>query len=200
MTAATIFLGSRAKQVWVPSRAWDPGQITGVKAVCSVSNCLAEPPPGSIERWDFNRASCYETEDAALATIPAGERDHYAVFAYRLVPYVRNEPGRSVSVNPETLFDERLPALPGKHDIGTYVSLGYDVVSISETTLGLECSPLSCNAMAQEIVVNHYCLLDDLETALVVAQRFDQEQPEPGDYVVVEVLVRAVDHNWPRRM
>lgn len=54
--------------------------------------------------------------------------------------------------------------------------------------LGFGCSPLSCNGMAEEISVNEFCLIDDLETALAAARRFGVEQPEPGPYVIVEVL------------
>ncbi len=61
------------------------------------------------------------------------------------------------------------------------------------SSAGFECSPLSCNGMAGEIPVNRYCLLDNVEQALRVAARFDEEQPEPGDYFVVEVSARGAD-------
>ena len=35
---------------------------------------------------------------------------------------------------------------------------------------------------------NGYCLFDSLEAAIAGAMRFSIEQPEPGDYYVVEVL------------
>jgi hypothetical protein len=42
--------------------------------------------------------------------------------------------------------------------------------------------------MAENILVNDFCLLDDLESALSTAQRFEIERPEPGPYIVIEVL------------
>jgi len=42
--------------------------------------------------------------------------------------------------------------------------------------------------MAESIPVNEFCLIDDMETALATARRFGVEQPEPGPYVIVEVL------------
>ena len=68
--------------------------------------------------------------------------------------------------------------------------LGYDVVERDAATgmLGFGCSPLSCNGMAESIPVNEFCLIDDLETALAAARRFGMEQPEPGPFVIVEVL------------
>ncbi len=57
-----------------------------------------------------------------------------------------------------------------------------------ETVLGFECSPLSCNEMAAEISANEFCLFRGLNAAIAGAQRFAAEQPEPGDYYVIEVL------------
>lgn len=71
-------------------------------------------------------------------------------------------------------------------------SLGFDSVSRSmESILGFECSPLSCNSMADEIATNAFCLFPTLEDALAGADRFSREQPEPGDYYVVEVMARS---------
>jgi hypothetical protein len=66
---------------------------------------------------------------------------------------------------------------------------GFDVVSVGATRT-FECSPLSCNQLAGEVPVNRHCLVDGLERALQVARRFEAEQPEPGTFVVVDVLVR----------
>ena len=181
------------KEPWVPDAAWFPPARSGVEVVCSVSDCLTERPAGWVDRWDFNRAHCYDSEAAALATIPPGEEERYACFAYWLVPCVLGDDGKPERVDPDDVFAaglRSLPAQPGT-DRG-YERLGYDVVSVGSSE-GFECSPLSCNGMAGEITVNRYCLLDDVEHALRVARRFDEEQPEPGDYFVVEVGVRTAD-------
>jgi hypothetical protein len=71
----------------------------------------------------------------------------------------------------------------------TFESLGYDSVNRSMArVLGFECSPLSCNRMATEMATNEYCLFASLDTALAGAARFSIEQPEPGDYYMLEVL------------
>jgi hypothetical protein len=44
--------------------------------------------------------------------------------------------------------------------------------------------------MAAEIGTNEYCLFPELDDAIAGAERFAIEQPEPGDYYVVEVLER----------
>lgn len=57
-----------------------------------------------------------------------------------------------------------------------------------ESILGFECSPLSCNSMAADYHANEFCLFPSLEAAIIGAERFSIEQPEPGDYYIVEVL------------
>ncbi len=191
-----IFLGFCVKAPWVPNAAWFPHGETGVAAVCSVSDCLAERPPGWIDRWDFTRAGCYDNEATALGTVPPGVETRYVCFAYHLVPPALEFGGGRAPRAADELFDGRLPPLPV--DAGPpagYARLGYDAVSVGATA-GFECSPLSCNGMVTEIPVNRWCLLDDLEHALDVAKRFDGEQPEPGDYVVIEVSARATDMAW----
>jgi hypothetical protein len=42
--------------------------------------------------------------------------------------------------------------------------------------------------MASEMPVNEHCLFPTLDAAIAGAVRFAAEQPEPGDYYVVEVL------------
>jgi len=71
----------------------------------------------------------------------------------------------------------------------TFRSLGFDSASKSAySALSLECSPLSCNEMGAELPVNEHCLFPTLDAAIAGAERFAVEQPEPGDYYVVEVL------------
>jgi hypothetical protein len=42
--------------------------------------------------------------------------------------------------------------------------------------------------MATEMDTNEYCLFHSLDAAVAGATRFSIEQPEPGDYYVIEVL------------
>ena len=87
-------------------------------------------------------------------------------------------------------FPRDLPALPQEPELLPYHRIGYDIVERNAAMgiLGFGCSPLSCNSMAESIPVNEFCLLDDLELALAAARRFGTEKPEPGPYVIIEVL------------
>ena len=170
----SVFLGFCAKRRMTAPFA---GQV---RQIASVSECLAKRPDDWIKRWDFNRATCWNTEAAAWACVPAESKPDFTLFAYRIVP-----------LHPlDDLFPKDLPALPQEPDLLPYDRIGYDIVERNAAIgmLGFGCSPLSCNSMAESIPVNDFCLLDDLESALSTARRFDTEKPEPGPYVVIEVL------------
>jgi hypothetical protein len=68
--------------------------------------------------------------------------------------------------------------------------LGYDTVvnKSMESVLGFGCSPLSCNALGDELPANNYCLLATESEATAAALEFSIDEPEPGDYYVIEVL------------
>jgi len=170
----SVFLGFCAKRRLTASFA---GQL---RQIASVSECLAKRPDDWVKRWDFNRATCWNTETAAWACVPDDSKSHFRLFAYRIVPL------RAL----DDLFPKDLPALPQEPVFLPYDRIGYDVVERNAAMgiLGFGCSPLSCNSMAEIIPVNEFCLLDDLESALSAAHRFDAEKPQPGPYVVIEVL------------
>jgi hypothetical protein len=113
--------------------------------------------------------------------VPEGERARHRLFAYRvgLTRFLKGEP--EVVVPSETVRPSPIPA--------SFVSLGFDAVSKSmDGVLGFECSPLSCNAMANELPVNAHCLFPSEKAATSGAEAFSRSEPEPGAYYVVEVL------------
>ena len=158
------------------------------KGVASVSECLSKRPDQWVERWDFNRATCWNTEAEAWASVPDESKPEFKVVAYRILPVLFDTSGVEKAITIDQLFPADMPELPSATP--PYPQLGYDVVErdVSTGMLGFGCSPLSCNGMAESITVNEFCLIDDMETALATARRFGVEQPEPGPYVIVEVL------------
>lgn len=71
--------------------------------------------------------------------------------------------------------------------------LGYDVVTYSMQNAP-ECSPLSCNGVAQDVRVNQHCLLDTLRFAMHHLEHGTFNDAEPGPYRIVAVSVVS----WPR--
>ena len=152
-----------------------------VREICSVSNCISQPPEDWLNPWLHNELGWFNSIDDALRVIPKDALGQYRLFAYRLSPRLHRQGARATITVPADVHPEPVPA--------DFISRGFDAVSRSmETVLGLECSPLSCNNLAAERDVNEFCLFPSLDAALAGADAFSLEQPEPGDYYVVQVL------------
>ena len=158
--------------------------------IASVSDCLSKRPDDWVKRCDFNRASLWNTEDQAWVCVPDDSKPEFKLFAYRILSLLFDTSGIEQPVRIDQLFRTDMPDLPRESTPIPFKRIGYDIVERDAVMGMLEfgCSPLSCNGMAEEIPVNDFCLIDDIETALAAARRFGIEQPEPGPYVIVEVL------------
>lgn len=173
MQIAPILIGYFPKK-----RLRTPEWLSGTAAdeVCSVSECLAPGPPDWIEHWIHNDWGYFNSAADARSVIPDGDSE-YQLLGLALLP-LKFENGDSSAMEMGAPPVEPLP--------DSFTPLGFDVVSKS-ASFSFECSPLSCNLMAQQIPVNRYCLLDELEQAMQAATRFSIEQPEPGAYYVIQV-------------
>ncbi len=153
----------------------------GVREICSVSECISPGADDWIASWRHNSLGWFNTIVDAEKVVPAPQRHEYRLFAYRLHPELFRGRDRVALEPPSDVRAEPLPA--------GFATIGYDCASRSDaSTLSFECSPLSCNGMASEMPVNVHCLFPTLALAIAGAERFAVEQPEPGDYYVVEVL------------
>jgi len=106
---APVFLGYRPKVRHPPDGLLE---WLGTAGVVPVSDCLCgHPDPEWIQRWDFNRAGCYATVDAAWASVPEDRRADSEVLALWLLP-ARFVDGALRDVRIEDLFGDDLPPLP----------------------------------------------------------------------------------------
>ncbi len=69
---------------------------------------------------------------------------------------------------------------------------GYDVVTFYAGNVS-ECSPLSCNGLAESIPTNQHCLLESFETAESQLNAGSFNHSEPGPYRIVAVYTVV----WP---
>jgi hypothetical protein len=168
-------IGYFPKQTGVPEGWLIPS--SNVAEVCSVSNCVNPAPEGWVEHWRHNDLGFYNTPGDAWSIVPVGA-SNFRLFAYRLLP-IRYRQGRAEP------FEIVVPVIKPLAD--GFVSLGFDVANKTLTPF-FECSPLSCNGMADEVAVNRFCLLATLDEAISFARRCALEEPEPGPFYVVEVL------------
>ena len=153
----------------------------GVREICSVSECISPGADNWIASWRHNSLGWFNSPSDALKAVAESERGGYRLFAYRIHPEVFRGARRDPLALPDDVRPEPLPA--------GFATIGFDSASRSAAaTLSFECSPLSCNGLASEMLVNEHCLFPTLDAAIAGAQRFAVEQPEPGDYYVVEVL------------
>jgi hypothetical protein len=151
---------------------WPPSVVE----ICSVSECLNPPPQGWIERWLHNDFGFFNSRNVAR-TIFGEPPQGYSLFGYRLLPVCFDEERRETFTIPQLVVEPLSDR---------FVSLGFDVTSKSDSHF--ECSPLSCNGFANKMPVNRLCLLDTRPEAESFAERCAREEPEPGQYFVVEVL------------
>ena len=152
-----------------------------VQEICSASNCISVAPEGWIEHWRHNEFGWFNRVSDALAVLQQDQKAQFRLFAYRIYPQRFRAGDRAELVLPDDVRPDPITA--------AFESLGFDSVNRSlESVVGFECSPLSCNSLACEMETNEHCLFDSLDAAVAGAIRFSVEQPEPGDYYVIEVL------------
>src|SRR4051794_14936904 len=72
-----VFLGFCARQLCCARDLAFLLPQVAFEEVCSTSDCFSKRPPDWIEDWDFNRASCWDTEDAAWARVPEADRGSF---------------------------------------------------------------------------------------------------------------------------
>jgi hypothetical protein len=151
--------------------------VAGVEEVCSVSTCVSNAPDAWIDQWRHNEMWVYDTPELAWSVVPEALRQEFDLYAYEMFPVVFDN-GRQQAFQIPLIHVLPLPSL--------LEPLGYDVVSRSCGT-SFECSPLSCNHMAEHVAVTRHCLVADPDTAFRLAREFEAGGCEPGPYYVVKV-------------
>src|SRR5262245_50352750 len=114
-------------------------KAAGVEEVCSVSTCVSKGPDGWIDQWRHNEMWVYDTPELALSVVPDAARDEFDLYAYQMFS-VQFAGGQQ---QPFEIPPLRIAPLPS-----SFECLGFDVVSRSYGN-SFECSPLSCNHMAE---------------------------------------------------
>jgi hypothetical protein len=138
---------------------------------------------------------------------PVNSQGPLYLYAYRAIPCAFTITGTPSYLHPSQLFAADYAKVVPEPDLSAYRRLGYDVVEFLPSLLldfgghrreensrlwsGARYSPLSCNGLAGNYLVNQFCLFEDVEAAYRAGHDFGVEQPEPGSYLLVEVLRRT---------
>jgi hypothetical protein len=167
----------RSSSGWITSQR--------VEKVFSVSACLSEDFCDWIDAWLHNGHWLFDSQTLIQTIASAKGLDlSEATWFYYEAFEEQFDPERGWhAINPDPSFPVAVERLEG-------LSLaGYDVATYSYGNVA-ECSPLSCNALADEIDVNEFCLIPTFEEAFeaVAAGRFNLS--EPGPYRILAV------HTW----
>ncbi|WP_353227726.1 hypothetical protein [Novosphingobium sp.] len=178
-------LGYMLKSVTSPAPDWL--NAPGVVAVHSLSNCISPDLGDYIPMWCHNGWWLFDTPDAAdnVALTMGTSVDSLTLFYYEAF---------------HQQFDEEsetwMPFAP--NDFATAVVApysavlsGFDVVTFSVGT-SPECSPLSCNRLAESLKVNQNCLFDSFDEARAAIENGSFRNSEPGPYRII--AIHAVDN------
>jgi hypothetical protein len=158
-------------------------KANGVEDIYSVSGCLSKDFADYINFWKHNGYWLFDSPDIIEQVAQEHSIDlagttmfFYEVYEQEFndakeqwYPYERD---RSFITN---------VCLPEKK-----ILAGFDVVSSTQRN-SPECSPLSCNSLANEIQTNSHCLLSDYETAKQLVETGRFKDSEPGPYRIFAV-------------
>jgi hypothetical protein len=154
-----------------------------VNQIYSVSSCISEDFTDYIDYWKHNNFWFFNSIDLIQEIINFEGKilSDYETLYYELY---------------EKEFDESVmnwKEFKKEEDFGYNVELpinniflGFDLVSYSCGTIH-ECSPLSCNSLAESVPTNKYCLFDTIDDAIKTAEDMNILKGEPGPYRIIKV-------------
>jgi hypothetical protein len=160
-----------------------------VEEVCSVSSCISDDFCDYIEFWKHNGFWFFNSPDIIFQiskenNIILDDTTLFYFEAYGLQTYEDDPIWEKFF--PEKSFETNV-LIPDEKEL-----LGYDIVSFSQQS-SPECSYLSCNSMADEVEVNKYCLIDNLEMAIKLLNEKKFEGCEPGPCRIIAVYKIDID-------
>jgi hypothetical protein len=163
------------KPAWIKSGA--------AVRICSVSNCVSHDFCDYISHWKHNGYWFFNSPQdiqAVADSDPTAAKER-ELFYYELFELqFDDQAGSWASFEPEKSFRTEVVAPHHKS------LLGFDVVTYLAQT-SPECSPLSCNNLAEKIEVNENCLLPSLEEAKRLIESGGFTNSEPGPFRVIAV-------------
>jgi hypothetical protein len=148
-----------------------------VSDICSVSGCISRAFCDYVKHWKHNGYWFLDSPGVVeeIAREESVDLSAHLLFYYEVYEQQFDEGARLwTPFGPE-------PAFPTRVKIARdWKLLGFDVVTFHART-SPECSPLSCNNLAESIQVNGRCLLESFDEAkqLLVDGAFDHSEPGP---------------------
>ena len=158
-------------------------QNKSVVSIFSVSGCISDDFCDYVNHWKHNKYWYFDSPELMneIIEIENISTDNLKLFFYYAYEEQYDEVSKTWSPYPfEPSFSTNIK-IPSSSTFE-----GYDITS-SSTGQFNECSPLSCNGLADEIPVNLNCLIPTLDEALELFRNNKLQGCEPGPYRVIEV-------------
>lgn len=160
-----------------------------VKDIYSVSGCISKDFVDYIKYWKHNGYWFFDSPQIMQELAKQNSIDLSGTKLFFYEVYERqfvDAESQWVTVQPDPSFKTQV-VLPAEKTLE-----GYDVVTFTAGT-NAECSPLSCNELADKVETNEHCLLPSLERGLQLLEEGKFNNTEPGPYRVFAVY----STKWP---
>jgi hypothetical protein len=162
-----------------------PGWIksSAVHDIYSLSNCVSKNFSDYINYWKHNGYWLFDSpemmeEIAKREVIDISNCTLFYYEAYEFEYDADSEEWQEYEPEPTLTTNIKLPLAKELQ--------GFDVTSFLLHT-SPECSPLSCNSLAEHMTVNEHCLLPSLEAAKDNLESGEFDHSEPGPYRIIAV-------------
>jgi hypothetical protein len=178
--------GYMAKRVYTRPDYLKSPQITDIY---SLSACVSEDFADYIHHWKHNGYWLFDSPEIirAVASEESIALEGTTLFYYEASEKeFDGERWRPYSTEPSFPTNVIVPLRKRLE--------GFDVVTFYART-SPECSPLSCNSLAETIPTNAHCLLSSFEEAECNLTQGAFKNSEPGPYRIFAVY--SVDSPWP---
>jgi hypothetical protein len=182
--ATMIPAGYMAKRV---AKKPDRLRAPHVVDIYSVSSCISEDFADYVSSWKHNGYWLFDSPEVIRCVAREKSASLAGAWLFYYEVYESEFDGKGWQAwGPEPSFTTNVIS-PARKRLE-----GFDVVTFYAKT-SPECSPLSCNLMAGELLANAHCLFDSLEEAKAALERGAFVECEPGPYRIF--AVNSVD--WP---
>jgi hypothetical protein len=154
-----------------------------VRDIYSLSGCISKYFGDYIPHWKHNGFWLFDSpaDIRKVAEEKSFDLTHLRIFYYEVYEHQFDEDRRMWEhFEPEKSFKTGVEVPKEK------MLEGFDVVTFSAQT-SPECSPLSCNSLAESIPVNERCLLRSLEEAIRLLEAGAFHNSEPGPFRIFSV-------------
>ncbi len=147
----------------------------------SVSGCNSEDFADYIDFWKYNGYWLFDSADVIRAVSQENSIDLTGTSLFYYEAYEKEFDGKIWrSFAPDPVFPTNIQIPPNKQ------LEGFDVVTFMVGRRP-ECSPLSCNSLAEELRTNEHCLLESFEDAERNISGGHFVKCEPGPYRILSV-------------